>query len=42
MLLEFVGGDKPGHYRPTLALLCDLDDLNSKDGSFSSYTIVVK
>lgn len=42
MLLEFVAGDKPGLYRPTLALLRDLDDLSSEDGSSYTYTMVVK
>lgn len=34
MLLEFTAGEQPGLYRPTLALLGDLDDMNSPDGSF--------
>ncbi|MCP4386274.1 MAG: hypothetical protein GY798_33510 [Hyphomicrobiales bacterium] len=42
MLLEFVGGDTPGLYRPTLALLSNLDDPTSADGSTYTYAIVVK
>lgn len=42
MVLQFTGGDKPGLYQPTLALLKDPDDLNSPDGSSYTYTIVVE
>jgi len=42
MLLEFVAGDTPGLYRPTLALLSNLDDITSQDGSLYTYTIVVQ
>jgi len=42
MLLEFVAGDTPGLYRPTLALLSNLDDTTSPDGSLYTYTIVVQ
>jgi hypothetical protein len=42
MLLEFVAGDILGLYRPTLALLSNLDDINSPDGSLYTYTIVVQ
>jgi len=42
MVLQFTGGDKPGFYQPTLALLKDPDDLNSPDGSSYTYTIVVE
>lgn len=42
MLVQFTAGDKPGLYRPTLALLADPDDLSSGDGSSYTYTIVVK
>ena len=42
MVLEFVGGDAPGLYRPTVALLSDLDDITSPDGSLYTYTIVVQ
>jgi len=42
MLLEFVAGDTPGIYRPTLALLSNLDDITSPDGSLYTYTIVVQ
>ena len=42
MLLQFTGGDKPGKYRPTLALLSDPDDTNSPDGSAYTFTIIVK
>jgi hypothetical protein len=42
MLLQFTAGNKPGLYRPTLALLEDPDDLASGDGSSYTYTIVVK
>jgi hypothetical protein len=40
--LQFRAGDKPGKYRPTLALLADPDDLSSGDGSSYTYTIVVE
>jgi hypothetical protein len=42
MLLQFTAGDKPGKYRPTLALLSDPDNLDSPDGSSYTFTIVVK
>jgi len=42
LLLEFVAGDTPGLYRPTLALLSNLDDITSPDGSTYTYTIVVQ
>jgi hypothetical protein len=42
MLLEFIAGDKPGLYRPTVALLKDPQDQTSGDGSRYTYTIVVK
>jgi hypothetical protein len=42
MLLEFNAGDKPGLYRPTLALLKNPDDQTSGDGSQYTYTIVVE
>ena len=41
-LLQFTAGDKPGLYRPTLALLSDPEDLGSPDGSSYTYTILVK
>ncbi len=41
-LLQFTAGNKPGLYRPTLALLSDPADQNSGDGSSYTYTIVVK
>ncbi len=41
-LLQFTAGDKPGLYRPTLALLKDADDLESGDGSTYTFTIVVE
>ncbi len=41
-LLQFTAGDKPGLYRPTLALLKDLDDLKSGDGASYTFTIVVE
>jgi hypothetical protein len=42
MLLQFTAGNKPGLYRPTLALLKDPTDNASGDGSSYTYTIVVK
>lgn len=42
MLLQFTAGDKPGLYRPTMALLKNPNDLSSGDGSSYTYTIVVK
>ncbi len=42
MLLQFTAGDKPGKYRPTLALLSNPDDLGSPDGSSYTFTIVVE
>ena len=41
MLLQFTAGNKPGKYRPTLALLSDPDNLESPDGSSYTFTIVV-
>lgn len=41
-LLQFTAGDKPGIYRPTLALLSDPDDQSSPDGASYTYTIVVE
>ncbi len=41
MQLQFTAGDKPGKYRPTLALLRDPADPQSGDGSAYTYTIVV-
>ncbi len=41
-LLQFTAGDKPGLYRPTLALLSTPGDLASADGSSYTYTIQVK
>ena len=40
--LQFTAGDKPGKYRPTLALLKDPADLASGDGASYTYTIVVE
>jgi hypothetical protein len=42
MLMQFTAGNKPGLYRPTLALLKDPKDIASGDGSSYTYTIVVK
>ena len=42
MQLQFTAGNKPGKYRPTLALLRDPGDVNSGDGSRYTYTIVVR
>ena len=42
MVLQFTGGDRPGKYRPTLALLSEPGDLASPDGSSYTYTIVVE
>ena len=42
MQLQFSAGNKPGKYRPTLALLRDPGDLSSGDGSRYTYTIVVE
>ncbi len=42
MQLQFTAGNKPGKYRPTLALLRDPADLSSGDGSHYTYTIVVE
>jgi hypothetical protein len=41
-LLQFAAGDKPGAYRPTLALLKDPDDIESGDGSAYTFTIMVR
>ena len=41
-LLQFTAGDKPGLYRPTVALLRNPNDLSSGDGSSYTFTIVVK
>jgi len=42
MQLQFTAGDKPGLYRPTLALLEDPADPAKGDGSRYTYTIVVE
>jgi hypothetical protein len=42
MQLQFAAGDKPGRYRPTLALLTDPADPAKGDGSSYTYTIVVE
>ena len=42
MSLAFTAGNKPGKYRPTLALLSDPGDIASENGSRYTYTIVVK
>ena len=42
MTLEFTAGNKPGLYRPTLALLVDPNNLSSGDGSTYAYTIIVE
>ena len=42
MLLQFTAGDKPGLYRPTLALLSDPNNIQSDDGSSYTFTIVVE
>ncbi len=42
MQLQFTTGNKPGNYRPTLALLRNPKDFNSGDGSRYTYTIVVE
>jgi hypothetical protein len=41
-LLQFTAGDKPGLYRPTLALLQDPGNVESGDGSSYTFTIVVE
>ena len=41
-LLQFTAGDKPGAYRPALALLKDPDDIESGDGSAYTFTIIVQ
>jgi hypothetical protein len=41
-LLQFTAGDKPGLYRPTVALLADPDDPQSGDGASYMFTIVVR
>jgi hypothetical protein len=41
-LLQFTAGNKPGLYRPTLALMADPNDPSKGDGSSYMYTIVVK
>ena len=41
-LLQFTVGDKPGLYKPTLALLSNPDDLAGGDGSSYTFTIVAK
>ncbi len=40
--LQFTAGDKPGTYRPTLALLKDPADPARGDGSRYIYTVVVE
>jgi hypothetical protein len=42
MQLQFIAGNQPGKYRPTLALLRDPADLASGDGSSYTYTILVE
>ncbi|MBI3452380.1 MAG: hypothetical protein HY057_06025, partial [Rhodospirillales bacterium] len=42
MELQFAAGDKPGMYRPTLALLRDPANPALGDGSQFTYTIVVE
>jgi hypothetical protein len=42
MMLQFTGGNKPGKYRPTIALLKDPKKPEMGDGSSYTYTIVVK
>ena len=42
MQLQFTAGDKPGKYRPTLALLRDPKDPSRGNGSEYTYTIVVE
>ncbi|MCP5087632.1 MAG: hypothetical protein GY952_12610 [Rhodobacteraceae bacterium] len=42
LMLQFTGGDKPGKYRPTVALLKNSSDLASADGASYTYTIEVK
>ena len=42
MQLQFTAGDKPGAYRPTLALLKDPADPAKGDGSRYTYTVVVE
>lgn len=42
MQLQYIAGNKPGKYRPTLALLRDPADLSSGDGSSYTYTVVVE
>ena len=42
MQLQFIAGNQPGKYRPTLALLRDPADLASGDGSSYTYTIMVE
>ncbi len=42
MLLEFTSGDKPGLYRPTLALLKNPKDATAGDGSSYTWTVVVQ
>lgn len=41
-LLQFTAGDKPGLYRPTVALLREPGNLASGDGASYTFTIVVK
>lgn len=42
MQLQFTAGDRPGIYRPTLALLRDPADPAKGDGSRYTYTVVVE
>ncbi len=42
MKLAFTAGNKPGLYRPTLALLRDPQNPGNGDGSKYTYTIVVE
>ncbi len=41
-LLQFTAGDKPGKYRPTVALLREPGNLASGDGASYTFTIVAK
>ena len=42
LMLQFTAGDKPGKYRPTVALMKDPGDPAAGDGSSFTYTIQVK
>ena len=41
-LLQFTAGDKPGKYRPTVALLKEPGNLASGDGASYTFTIIAK